>query len=743
MACNFASDMPEQMRQSRRILVMASFHRQIIFGIWYCCALTFVPRPLPAQQLTGCAEQVFPLIRVDSGHPWRPPFGLDRVGGPVAVHVELTAPQPPSRQYSIVAYRDGRELSRESLSLQQNPAEGQAKRLIKGQPPYFATVRFNSLPAEVALYARCPEDGRVQEIKRQSVSWPEIEAEAIVRADHQINPVDLGTILVPHDWLLLGPGQTAVVHVAVVSRTRDLPSARLRAWFADGEPLEVDARLLRNQRFTQELKLPLTSRRENTTLHVRLTDGGHDLWKKEIRTMVVAATPRWPAFGAVETQLRYDTPVVVSDPKTGEVLPSLDYQTAWDPKLKDVIVFLPNGSRMVFWRGASYIPFWAGRYNTGVSYQWAENLAHPVPHPDGTVDFREPMFDAELRYGRVRIVESTPSRVHVRWTYQLTDLQYTVGGDQATEDFYFYPDGFGTRVITLSSVPGERYQLTEFIIVTPQSAFPLDVLPSHMADVLFLDGENKHIRFPLPPPKESTASPLRSVTPSRQLPMVVRVFPHKDDREAAIYFDPQELTPPFTFAPFHDRGELVTPVYWGSHWPLGRGKWTGWTINDRIHSNPAHNSLLGYGFDFPKPLFRRQYPMPDTLGQVQPRLLQRWAGLIAKTDAADNVLVQWAQSFSDPPSLEVSGARINFPSYSQERRAIRLVAESSPIEIGLKPARHCMNPVFELEGAPGRLTSLSIDGKPVTADAYTWDGATLWVKASIGTSGVRISVRFQ
>jgi len=699
--------------------------------------------PLQAKQQAGCAEQVSTRIRVDSGHPWRPPFGLDRVGGPVAVHIELSAEQPPIREYYVVAYRDGRELERQSLNLRQNPPEGQAKKLIKGKPPYFDAAQFKSLPEEIALYARCPGDGRMEEIKRQQVSWPEIEAEAVARPDHQVNPVDLGTILVPHDWLLLAGGQTAVIDFVAISRTRDLPNARLQVWFNNGKPLNIGVRLARNQRTTQELKLPLTSTGDNTMLHVILTDGSRELWKKEIRTMIVAQPPQAPAFGAVETRLRYDAPVAMNDPKTGEALPSIDYDTAWDPKLKDVIVFLPNGSRFVFWRGASYIPFWAGRYNTGVSYQWAENLSHPVPHPDGTVDFREPMFDGELRYGRIRIVESTPSRVHVRWTYQLTDLEYTVVGDEATEDFYFYPDGFGTRVMTLSSVPGERYQLTEFIILTPQSAFPLDVLPIHMADVLFLDGEKKRITFPFQPEKGTPAWPPKGVTPSRQLPMVVRVFHHKNDSAAAIYFDPHELTPPFTFGPFYDRGELVTPVYWGSHWPLGRGKWTGWTINERIHSNPAHNSLLAYGFDFPKPLSVSNFLMPDTLGRVQNRTLQRWAGPIAKTDAPDNVLIEWAQSFSSPPSLDVTGARLDFPSYSQERRAIRLIAESSSIDINVKPQVRSVNPVFELDRAPKELANVAIDGKVLAVDGYAWDGATLWVKASIGASGAKISMRFR
>ena len=30
-------------------------------------------------------------VRLDRGHPWRPPFGLDRVGQPIAVVIESSA----------------------------------------------------------------------------------------------------------------------------------------------------------------------------------------------------------------------------------------------------------------------------------------------------------------------------------------------------------------------------------------------------------------------------------------------------------------------------------------------------------------------------------------------------------------------------------------------------------------------------------------------------------------------------
>ena len=135
--------------------------------------------------------------------------------------------------------------------------------------------------------------------------------------------------------------------------------------------------------------------------------------------------------------------------------------------------------------------------------------------------------------------------------------------------------------------------------------------------------------------------------------------------------------------------------------------------------------------------------MMDTLGHSRSMSLQRWVWLIGKTGASDDVLLEWAQSFSNPPSLELTGARIGFPSYCPERRAIRLVAESPSIDIKLKPVAHTVNPVFELEQAPRNLSGVTLDRQPLTADAYRWDGATLWVKAVIDMHGARLNLQFR
>lgn len=718
-------------------------------------ASVFWPTLALAQQV--CDEKAAAKISIDQGHPWRPPFGLDRVGSLPVARVELVTQRDPSREYHLTTYRDGRQVERYKLVFSRNPSHyaGSGFATTEETPSFFAHAPLAAVPSEVAVLAQC--GGQSEELARQSVTWPEIEADVKARPDRRINPVDLGTILPPHDWLLLAGGQTAVIDVAALSHARDLPNARLRAWFTGGRPVEVDLPLPQNQKVTRELKLPLSAKGDRATLYVSLTDGARELWKKEIRTMIVGKAPSWPAFGAVETKLRYDAPIVTVDPRTGAVLPSIDYDSAWNEKLKDVVVFLPNGSRFVFWRGSNYIPFWAGRYNTGVLYQWAENCSETllVSHPDGSRDCPEPLFDSELRYSRVRIVESSASRVHVRWDYQLTDVRYEVWGGAASEDFYFYPDGFGTRVVTVPSTPGEMYQLSEFIIMTPQAAYPFEVLPRHMMEVLPLDGGKERIEFPSEPAMREGLSLRPNLVEPRRKPMVYRLFAHKDDPAAAIYFHPSDPAVPWAFPPFYDKGEMVTPVYWGNHWPLNRGKWTGWGINDRITITPAHNSVAGFspprdpetgkwlGSWEVKPLMSGEVLMPDVQGQVRAVNLSRFVWLLAHTDLPDEALRDWGKSFSTPPALEVAGARLDLPSYSPERRALRLVAEQPAIEIKVKPQARTVNPVFEIDQAPKRLVGVTLDGKSLPADAYAWDGKVLWIKARISKEGAAISVRFR
>lgn len=556
---------------------------------------------------------------------------------------------------------------------------------------------------------------------------PGIEADAVAFSSVVQNPVDLGAILPPDGWLLLSDEQSLKVSMAIVSHGADEPRAQVRAWFTRHPDQGVSELCPLAAGVRVEAMLTLKSVEQTATnddLNVVIErPDGTVLWKKIIRAMLVHSPPKLPRFGAVTTKLRFDLPISVRQ-EDGRFT-ELDYSNGWDASLNDVVVCLPNGARFVFWRGSCYVPFWAGRYNTGLSYEWAETK----PPADGFKDCVEPLMDKELRYGRVQIVESTASRVHVRWTYQSCDFNYKVWGDSATEDFYFYPDGFGSRVLTLQSALDSEYELSEFIILTPPGAYPFRVLPSKIVEILYLDGEKREIEFPYDATVQSAK------LKSRDLTAVYRVKLHRDDEASAIYFHPTDRQlPPVVFAGFVDQGQIVTPSYWGSHWPLGRGQTTGGTIDQRMHLTPSHNSLMSWAMQKPKPLRESQLETLDTLGRSKLMQRQTWVWLIGQTNESDPLLLERSKSFSHPPSVEVSGARLADESFTQERRAIGLILESEHVTLKVKRVDACVSPVFEIQGATGALTDVFINESRLADQNWSWDGKVLWLDLTIRES---------
>lgn len=318
-----------------------------------------------------CGEAAAASIRLDAGHPWRPPFRLDRIGRPLEAVVQLSLEERPIRDYILAGYRDGKEIERHML------------RMRSRKPPYIGTASFEHYPDELVLLAQCRYAGKPAEIARQKIELPAFEAEAVARAQQPQNPVDLNSIFVPQDWVLVPGGQGAIVEVAAISNDRNR-EANVKAWF-ESSPKPAEAKLALERGARSLAKLEVSGPRAGSSrdvLHVTISEpGGRQIWEKRISAMVSEPRTDWPAFGAVETKLRYALPISVRDPATGR-FSTLDYEKGWDPRLNDVVIRLPNGSRYVFWRGSSYIPFWAGRHGTGLSYEWAET----TPPPDGFVD---------------------------------------------------------------------------------------------------------------------------------------------------------------------------------------------------------------------------------------------------------------------------------------------------------------------------------------------------------------------
>jgi len=168
-------------------------------------------------------------------------------------------------------------------------------------------------------------------------------------------------------------------------------------------------------------------------------------------------------------------------------------------------------------------------------------------------------------------------------------------------------------------------------------------------------------------------------------------------------------------------------MYWGHHWPLSRGYPTAYSISDRIHETPGHNSSIHDGN--PQPLRTETVAVASDSGESEARERRTWVWLIGMTDAADDELRQWGQSFGRPPEIEVLGATPATQPYAMDRRALCLTVDDETVAVTITPSEWCVNPVLELDGAPQRLREVRQNGQSLDSDRYRWDGATLWLDA--------------
>ena len=153
-------------------------------------------------------------------------------------------PTSPPLECVLVGYRLGKEIARSKLTL-------------TGKPPYRCRASFDPWPTELALFAKSAA-GVLIELARQPIEPVLFEAAAIARPDEIIHPVDLGTILVPSDWLLLADGRKGTIDVAAICRSSDVPNGRVAAWFesAPAAKTATDMPLVKDRRAQVSLPLP-------------------------------------------------------------------------------------------------------------------------------------------------------------------------------------------------------------------------------------------------------------------------------------------------------------------------------------------------------------------------------------------------------------------------------------------------------------------------------------------------------
>lgn len=322
----------------------------------------------------------------------------------------------------------------------------------------------------------------------------------------------------------------------------------------------------------------------------------------------------------------------------------LSYTPQWDRlwrvgEYPDVVVqFADQASRLVFWRGTSFVPCWVTENNIWYTNEWTETWGSDV------TSCAEPLMDRECRHSHVRILENSPARVVIHWRYALTDADYTIvaqdvdgRGEWCDEYFIIYPDGIGIRKIDLYySKPLRNHDWEEAIVLLPPGQHPDEVMQDPEVTLMNMAGEKHHYswRNNLPvemkePEKanihlvnfKSTYKPFYIVTDEP--------FESKEGKYAAPFFRSYAA-----FMASDYRPDSVPSIYgWWNHWPItqlpGDGRWV--TYPDRA----SHFNLTTF-------TQWKDYYMDD---RVKSRIM-----LHGMTDNPD-ALLPLAKSWLSPPDL--------------------------------------------------------------------------------------------
>jgi hypothetical protein len=186
----------------------------------------------------------------------------------------------------------------------------------------------------------------------------------------------------------------------------------------------------------------------------------------------------------------------------------LNYHEAWDNMWRvgdyaDIVVeFEKSPSRLIFWRGCSYIPeyitengFW---FNNEFNEIWATE----------TEQCMEPIGDIKGFFTHVRILEKTEARIVIHWRFALNDTRQGIGnfneetgwGEFADWYYYIYPDGIvalkNVLWTDMSEYRGSEEGMREWqesMVIVPPGMHPEQI---YVTDSLFYISDldrNNHI----------------------------------------------------------------------------------------------------------------------------------------------------------------------------------------------------------------------------------------------------------
>ncbi len=522
----------------------------------------------------------------------------------------------------------------------------------------------------------------------------DIRAEFTCQAEPEENPVDLGHILVAPSIIVLPAGGV----LKLEGKIENISSSERRLFLEIisslkdiGKREEILLSPKQRIEIREEFALPLG----NHSLKVILRERENTVEEKEWE-VIVESKGEFSPFGAVYCDLKYDFPVLFY--KEGK-FEKREWEEVWGSgPYSDVLVRFPGGARLAFWRGTSYIPIWALQ-RSGFSYEWVEVIS---PRSPEFVDCIEPLMDKECRYSRVAIVHNNPARVLIHWRYALCDFNYRIYENEWVDEYYYlYPDGIGVRTVIGWLAPGVKHEMNELITVLPPAIHPNDVLPSNAVDFLDLEGNKKVVKWPQPHLEWPTGKPsiIRVKLKERYHPiMVVPAI-----SEFTAVWDGWK----------NEKGEYVSPCYWGNHWPVTRNLQTVGHIPIGWEEGPAHASLIS--------MIHQPVNEEDITSSLHKTIWTHLIGVV-REEESDERLLLFASSWLKPAEMESKSPGIEAKGFDILQRAyiLNCYNPSNAITIRLKPRETLINPTFLILNLAREVSGVSVGSEVLESGTYSW-----------------------
>lgn len=392
----------------------------------------------------------------------------------------------------------------------------------------------------------------------------------------------------------------------------------------------------------------------------------------------------------------------------------LKYCDEWDRLWRvadhsDIVVqFDESPTKLIFWRGTSYIPYWAAENGVCVADEGAESA--------NAWGCCEAMSDKQCRYSSVRIIENTPARAVIHWRTSSPDIRYELNnvdsdtgwGEWTDEYFYIYPDGVSVRYQLVHSKAAASMEFQQSQTLNQPGTRPEDNLQTEAITVLNMKGETGSCIWDKPYGRWNKK--LENAN--------IQVINLKARNRHYVIGEEGSRWVPFSFG-----APSWTNFPCWNHWPVGQ------LPNDgRVAAAPDRPSSS----------------CPGTLYPVKHKLddLTMFArDLYGMTDQPVSTLVTLARSWNFPAKLKADG--IESLDYDKNQRAYVLALKTSQppakVELTLAGSEQSpvLNPAFVIKNWGESDVKLSLNGKNIphgktfrTGHVPTLEGTDLviWIK---------------